>query len=447
MKAKRIILVLAALALLGLGAGIAYRWLTASEEDLGGVVENIPKAAADLGPIQRGEADWPCWGGPNHDNRSAVTGIRTDWSRGLKKIWEIHYLCQGERASTWSAPAVQGNRLVVPGRAEAGDLVFCLDPQTGKLLWHQSYRAKADAERGPGARATPSIDGDRVYTFGRSGDLACWHLRDGRMLWRRNVRDDGGEEPRWGYASSPLVYEDKVVVQAGGTALAIAYDKMTGRVVWKSDGGRAGYASVRPLKVGGATQLLVFHGSGLAGLEADSGRQIWAHAWQTDYGVNATTPAVAGATVFITSDYGVGCAALRVTDAGAEVLWRSKAIASHHSDPILLDGYVYGYSGKSDQNRGYFVCVELASGQERWRTREIGWGTTVYVDGHLLCMDIKGNLFLVWPDPAAFKKVTEHRGALPSVGQHAWTLPVIANGKVYLRYRQTLVCYDLRGGP
>ncbi len=132
-----------------------------------------------------------------------------------------------------------------------------------------------------------------------------------------------------------------------------------------------------------------------------------------------------------------------MTESAAEVIWQSKVIASHHSDPIIIDGFMYGYSGQSNQNKGYFKCVELETGEEKWSTGEIGWGTTVHVDGHLLCMDIKGNLFLVDPDPNEFRKVTEFRGAIADVKHTAWTIPVVANGRLYLRYMQRLICYNL----
>jgi len=447
MKSKKIIIVLAALLIVVAGGGYYYWYVSSGgPEDTGGPVEDIPEPMPDPGPLTTGEHDWPCWGGANHDNHSDVTGIRTDWSGGLRKLWEVHYLCQGDKSSTWSAPVVVGNRLVVPGRDADSDWVFCIDPDTGKLRWRQSYEADTPALHGPGSRATPTIDGDRVYTFGRGGDLVCWQLRDGKMLWRKNVEDDGGAMPRWGHASSPLVHGNNVIVQGGGSATAIAYDKMTGKVAWKwkaPGDGKAGYAAPQPMQVDGATQLLIFHATGLAGLTPDGGRQIWNVGWETRYDVHATTPMVAGGTVFITSGYGEGCAAVDVSADGASRTWKNKSIKAHHSDPAIIDGYVYGYSGQSDQNDGDFVCLELADGSEQWKTGEIGHGTMVRVDGHLMCLDNKGDLFLVKPDPGGFKKVAEFPDAMPDVGKYAWTRPVIANGKLFLRYRQSLICYDL----
>jgi len=413
-------------------------------EKLSGPQERVPKPLATPEPVRIGPADWPCWRGPHSDGISPVTGIRTDWSGGLKKLWEVNFLCQGSRTPTWSEPVVQGNRLVVPGRDETNDLLFCLDPETGAVIWTQSYYAMTlRASHGPGPRATPYIDDDRVYTFGRHGHLACWQLADGKPIWRCNVEDVGGAAPRWGHASSPLVYEDKVFVQGGGQALVVAYDKMTGKLAWKALEGKAGYAAITPLRVGETTMLLVFHGTGLVCLDPASGKVLWDVPWETSYDVNATTPVVAGQTIFITSGYGTGGQALRIENGKPEILWRSRAIAAHHSDPAIIDGFLYGYSGQSNQNSGRFKCLELDSGAEKWTTNEIGWGTFVQVDGHLLCQDIKGNLFLIKPDPNAFTKVTEMKAALGEATSPAWTVPTVANGKLYLRYMQRLICYDL----
>ncbi len=444
MKRKRLII---GSAIVVVGAALLAAWLgwraVHGGEGLTGVRQTIPPAMQTPPPVEPGPADWPCWRGPTADGKSPVAGIRKDWSGGLPKRWEVSFLCQGTHTATWSSPVVYGNRLVVAGRDEGNDLVFCLNAGTRDLIWSKSYRAKTGSSRGPGPRATPFIDHDRVYTFGRGGDLACWRLLDGELLWKQDVEDAGGKEPTWGHSSSPLVYEDKVLVQGGGRALVVAYDKTTGRLLWKSMEGPAGYAALVLLNGEPAVSVLAFHGTGLACLNPADGAVRWTTPWKTAYNVNATTPIVAGATVFITSGYKTGCQMLKVRNNQVQPLWRSKVIASHHSDPIIVDGFLYGYSGQSDQNGGQFKCVELETGRERWSTNAVGWGTTVYVDSHLLCMDIKGNLFLVKPDPSKFEKVAEFKAALGEVTDPAWTLPVVANGRLYLRYMQRLVCYDL----
>ena len=411
---------------------------------LSGDTENIPDAGSrDLKPLVKGKADWISWYGINGDNRSTVTGIITDWSEGLKKLWEVNYLCQGNSSATWSAPVIQGNRLVVCGRDTDNDLIFCLDPLDGSVLWKKSYGAKASNSHGSGPRATPYIDDDRVYTFGRSGDLICWSLFDGEQLWKTDVADEGGKAPQWGHASSPLVLGSFVIVQGGGSAGTIAYEKSTGKVAWKGGHNIAGYAALVTMNFDGETAILSFHGKGLSAQNAENGSELWNIPWETSYDVNATTPIVFDDKIFITSGYGTGCELLTAGRTGADVLWKNELFASIHSDPYVLGGYLYGYSGDSSQNKGKFKCLNLENGTEQWSTNDMGWGTCVWVDGYLLCIDIKGNLFLMKPDPNTFIKVTELPKALGNVSGPVWTKPVLAGDNLYLRFKQRLVCYEI----
>jgi outer membrane protein assembly factor BamB len=268
-------------------------------------------------------------------------------------------------------------------------------------------------------------------------------LEDGKLLWRRNVRDAGGSQPQWGYSTTPLVYKNVVIVQGGGNATVIAYDKVSGKLLWKSMQGEAGYAAVIPMNIEKEIKLIVYHGTGLSCLNPIDGKEIWTAPWPTKYRVNATTPLLYNDIIFHTSNYDMGCEALKVSPTGYSVLWKSKVMEAQHSDPILIDGYIYGYSGESLRNVGEFKCIELSTGREMWSTDQIGQGTTVFADGFLVCMDLKGNLFLIKPDPFGFKKIGEIRAAIEDVKNPAWTVPVIANGKLYLRYLQKLVCYNL----
>ncbi|MBT3380719.1 MAG: PQQ-like beta-propeller repeat protein [Lentisphaerae bacterium] len=413
--------------------------------EIEGTVAVVSAALAkDVPPLTTGDADWVCWRGLNGDGRSQTKGIPKGWSDGLPELWNVNYLCQNASSATWSAPVVQGNRLIVVGRDTGNDLVFCLDPEKGSLIWKASFPAEAKASYGTGARATPRIDGDRVYTFGRSGDLVCWGLEKGDRLWHRAVADEGGVESQWGHASSPLVTDSLVVVAGGGGARTIAYDKLTGELEWKSGNGKAGYAAIMEIALGDRKAALNFHGKGLCAVDLVDGREIWDTPWETSYDVNATTPVIAGDKVFLTSGYGTGCGLLQVSSSSAEMLWRSDAIAAQHSDPFIIDGYIYGYSGDSSQNRGTFMCVALETGEEVWSTNEMGWGTCAHVDDHLLCLDIKGNLYLMRPDPERFVKVAEMRKVFGKLRGAVWTVPVLANGRLYLRSGQRLICFAVR---
>ncbi|UCF15597.1 MAG: PQQ-like beta-propeller repeat protein [Phycisphaerales bacterium] len=449
-KVLKIVIAVIGVLVLCLGIFIILNWESAEilmgTEDLSGRPQEIPEIVKPAITLRdKGEADWPCWRGDNGDARSTVTDIIKDWSSGLKQVWEVNYLCQGRASATWSSPVIQGDRLIVCGRDEGDDLVFCLNAVDGSLLWRNHYAAKAKTNHGTGMRATPYIDENRIYTFGRSGDLVCWDLNEGTILWHKNVEDEGGAEPTWGHSSSPLVSGENVLVQGGGTARVIAYNKLSGEVIWKSGQGDAGYAPTVPITLGDKPAYLAFHGNGLAAVTADMGTELWNTSWETDFGVNATTPLVSGDRIFMTSGYKTGAQLLKVSDTECQILWTTKAIAAHHSDGYILDGFLYGYSGQSYQNDGAFKCLELTSGTVKWSTDEMGWGTCVHVDDHLVCLDINGNLFLMKPHPEKFIKVTELPKALGDVKGPVWTLPVIANGKLYLRFKQRLVCYSLKG--
>ena len=445
MKRSMKIILLVAFVLALFGAYFAYKIykISRGSETLPGTRENIPEQLGTLPEVTYGEADWLNWRGINYEGKSTFIGLNTDWSNGLEKIWELHYLCQDKSTASWSSPVVQGNRLIIPGRDNANDLLFCIHAETGELIWQSSYEAETSSSHGPGPRATPSIDNNKIYSFGRSGDLVCWQLEDGKLLWRKNVKVEGGEEPTWGYSTTPIIIGDKVIVQGGGTALVVAYDKNTGELLWKSMEGAVGYSAAMPITLDQETALLIYHAVGLSCLNPENGKLYWTAPWATSYGVNATTPIVSGDIVFHTSGYKMGCEALQVSKSGYNVLWKSNAMEAQHSDPILIDGYIYGYSGESSRNNGQFKCIELSSGKEMWSSEEIGQGTTTFVDGHLICLDIKGNLFLINPNPAKFEKMGEIKSALKDVKNPAWTLPVVANGKLYLRYMQQLVCYKL----
>lgn len=440
---KIILIVIAVFIILGGYFGYQVYKSIMGSEPLTGKTENIPEKMGATPPITEGIADWPNWRGVNFDGKSATIGIQTDWSKGLKKLWNVNYLCQGQSTASWSSPVVTGNRLIVSGRDENNDLLFCINPQNGKLIWSGSYKAESGTSHGPGPRATPFINEYKVYTFGRSGDLVCWNLEDGKLLWHKNVKDEGGVEPTWGYSTTPLVLDNKVIVQGGGKALVVAFDKLTGDLLWKSMEGEVGYSAAIPINIENEVKLLIYHGTGLSCLNPADGKVLWTAPWATEYFVNATTPIVSGDIIFHSSGYKMGCEALKVTKSGYSVLWKSNVLEAQHSDPILIDGYIYGYSGESSRNNGQFKCIELTTGKEMWSTDQIGQGTTTYVDGHLICLDIKGNLFLVKPDHKSFQKLGEIKSALPDVKNPAWTVPVVANGNLYLRYLQQLVCYKL----
>jgi hypothetical protein len=423
---------------------LILHYVFAGTEEITAKNDRIPETVSDKGPLtDEGEADWPSWRGPSLDGKSTLTDIITDWTGGLKKLWDVKFLCQGKYSITWSAPVVRGSRLIVMGREEKKDLVFCLNANNGELIWKGSYYSEAATNHGSGPRATPFIDDTHVYTFGRSGDLACWDLLNGNLLWRKNIYEDGGEKTLYGNSSSPLVYNELIIVQGGNNSVASAYQKYTGKLIWRSEKGLDSYATPTVMRTENGDRLLILGGNNLYSLDPTGGITHWTSPWTTINDNNACTPVIEGNLIFITA-FDTGCEVLKTDGNKVEIVWKNKIIDCFHSDSIILDGFIYSYSGGSSTNNGYFKCVELKTGKESWSTNKLGWGTMVYVDGHLLCMDIKGNLYLARAIPDKFQIETSFPKALGKVTSPAWTIPVIANGKLYLRYIERLICYKLK---
>ena len=168
---KIIFIVIGIGALTCAGFGIYIYNFTQKSEKISGTQETIPMKNTPADLVTKGSSDWSSWQGPNFDKKSSFIGIRKDWSKGLKKVWTVNFLCQGDKSATWSAPVIHGNVLIVPGRDDTADLILCLNALTGQFFWKGSYEAKTKDNHGPGARATPVIDDNRVYSFGRGGDL------------------------------------------------------------------------------------------------------------------------------------------------------------------------------------------------------------------------------------------------------------------------------------
>jgi outer membrane protein assembly factor BamB len=212
---------------------------------------------------------------------------------------------------------------------------------------------------------------------------------------------------------------------------------------WKSLEGQAGYSAAVVTEIENNKLLLIYHATALSCLNPQNGTELWKIPWETDYGVNAATPALSGDTLFHSSGYEKGCQAVKISKNEFKILWTNKTIQAQHTDPMLIDGYVYCYSGESSNMSGHFKCVELKTGKEMWADNSTGMGTCIFSDGYIVCLDIKGNLHLIKPNPREFVKISVLNSAIPEVRNPAWTSPVIANGKLYLRYMQKLMCYRI----
>lgn len=385
-----------------------------------------------------GAEDWPNWRGPHFDGISRETGLLTTWPAGGPKV-----LWRRDLTGGYSSVSVAGGRLYtqVGGNKEEG--VLCLDALTGKPVWEYRYAADydphptLDARFKSGPRSTPTVDGSQVFAVGTTGLLHCLEAGTGKVVWRADLMKLGNRTcPEFGYCPSPLVSGDLVFVHPGGengTSLA-ALDRKTGAVVWKALDDPIGYATPVLIPFEGATQLVYFTGQGLAAVSPREGRPLWRYPFKTEYDLNVATPIFSDGQLFISANYGHGAALVRLKKGGdPEEVWKSAVMQNHFSTSVLFEGHVYGF------NNDHLRCVELATGKLKWDQRGLGRGSVLIADRHLIALGQQGDLAIAAASPSGY----EEKGRFKAVQGLCWNVPVLANGKLYVRNEHQLVALDL----
>jgi outer membrane protein assembly factor BamB len=390
---------------------------------------------AILIPLVATAADWPCWRGPNHNGISKETQWRDTWPAGGPPIaWRANV------GAGFSTVAVSNGRLYTIGNTDDRDIVYCLDPVIGKEIWKHTYDAARDPkffEGGP--TSTPAVDGNRVFTLSRRGDLFCFDAADGKVVWTKNIATVTDQRiPDWGLSGSPIVHDDLLLLNVGDAGIAL--EKATGKVVWSSERKDAGYSSPMPFRRGEEWFAIFSSDEGYVAANIRTGKEFWRINWPTKYGVNAADPIVAGDQVFITSGYNKGSALFPMKAGELVAVWKNKVLRAETNCAVLLDGFVYGVDWDLE-SKGKLKCVELKSGNSRWEESSVGCGSLMAANGKLIVLSDEGELMIAPATPEHFKpsakaKVLEGK---------CWTAPVLANGRLYCRNAAgDLVCVDLR---
>jgi outer membrane protein assembly factor BamB len=409
-------------------------------------------AALQPEPLAPKPHDWPQWQGPARDNRSGETGLLRAWPAGEPPlVWTARGLGGG-----YSTPSVAAGRVLGMSYRGEDEVVWTLDERTGKELWATRIaEANRKVDYDEGSRCTPTVDGDRLYALGVSGDLVCLQVRDGKPLWHKNlIRDFGGTLPyyrqSYGYAESPLVDGNRLLVTPGEPQhTMVALDKHTGKLLLSASvpetskgSSRADYASLVVGTAAGRRQYIAFLHGGLVGVGADDGKLLWRYDKPSSGVVNCNTPVFHDGLVFDSSGYGKGGGLARLTRDGdtvrAEEVYFARRMKNLHGGLVLVDGYLYGGS-----EPGMLVCMEFRTGRGGWSERSPGKGSIAYADGHLYYRDERGPVRLVETNPKRY--VEKGRFDPPHRSRHpAWAHPVIANGRLYLRDQEVLLCYDIK---
>jgi len=379
--------------------------------------------------------DWPQFRGPQANGTSPETGLRKDWNAKPPVLrWRRAMSDNG-----YAGPAVANGLVYILDHRSRADYLYALNVKTGKWVWNFFYIDTEPANYGY-ERATPAVSDGKVYLVNRLGKLYCVDAETGTLIWRSDMVERlGGRRPAWNYSMSSLGDDERLIVAPGAENSAVAaLSKKTGGVIWRGGGGdMPGYATPVAAILDGVPQYVVFTARGLTGVRASDGYLLWSVPWVTGSDVNAATPVIIDdCSVFITSDYGHGCALATISGESASIAWQNTEMQSHFNTPALVDGCLYGTTEPGD-----LICLDPRTGMTRWRQSGFGKGGVAAADGVLIAVEgDTGAVVMIEANPEAYHEL----GRFTPLGGQSWTPPVIADGALFIRNTATLACYELK---
>ncbi len=411
----------------------AWRWSQTPEErllaqagDEPTVLQSTPIAAAT-------GADWPGFRGPDRDGVVRGVRIATDWSAVPPvELWRRPI------GPGWSSFAVRGDLLYTQEQRGNNELVACYNATTGKLVWtHRDTARFYESNGGAGPRGTPTLSHERVYTLGATGILNALNAADGAVVWSRNAAADTETKvPGWGFASSPLVVGDIVVVATAGTLAA--YDLATGEPRWFGPKGGGGYSSPHQVTKDGVTQIVLISGVGVTSVASSDGKVLWKHSLQS--GTPIVQPALTANGDLLVSD-GDGSDLRRIAVAqgpggwSVEERWTSYGLRPNFNDFVVHGGFAFGFDG------GMLACIDVENGEQKWEGGSYGYGQLVLLSDQdlLLVVSEKGELALVKAAPDQFTELAR----FPAIKGKTWNHPVLAGDVLLVRNGEEMVAFRL----
>lgn len=338
---------------------------------------------------------------------------------------------------------------------------LALDADTGKELWatrlgvaeytgtgDDSGNAGVPGHRGgDGPRSTPAMDGENVYVISSRLRLFCLDAQTGGVIWSKSlVREHGGRHIPYENAASPVIDGDRLFVAGGGPGQSLlAFDKDEGKVLWKTQSEQLTHSTPTIATINGERQVIFFTRSGLVAVHPEDGQFLWRYRFRFRVSA-AISPVVGGSFVYCSAGYGVGSGVCRVKEStdGFTVTeaWRklhNEPVCSYWSTPIHRDGFLYGMFGFKKYHTGPLQCVQLATGDVKWSQPGFGHGNVILVDGHLLALTGYGTLVLVQPSPEGYRELARAK----ALNGKCWSTPIVSHGRIYARSTKEGICLDV----
>ena len=399
----------------------------------GGVV----KAASAAGGS--GSVYWTDFRGPNRDGHYDQQPIRTDWpSDGPPEMWRIKV------GGGYASVVIAEGRIFTIEQRRGQEVVAAYSLDSGKELWTHGWAAFFQERLGgDGPRATPTWNEGKVYALGGEGELRCLDATTGELIWKHDIlKENDADNLVWGMSASVLVVDDKVIALPGGTNdnSIVAYDKLTGEVLWKSLSDAQAYTAPMLVTLAGQRQLLIVSAERMMGVSVEDGALLWEYPWVTHMGINASQPLVIDENhVFISAAYGHGSVLVKLTRAGdsfqTEEVWKSNRMKNKFNSSILYEGHIYGL------DEAIMACVDPRTGELKWKGGRYGFGQVLLAGGHLIVLTEKGDLVLVKATPESHQEVAR----FSALSGKTWNHPALADGKLIVRNQTEMACYDVSG--
>jgi len=385
--------------------------------------------------------DWPQYLGPSRNGVYAGPALADAWgANGPKAVWRKQ-VGQG-----FAGPAVVGNRVILFHRVGNEEVLESLDAATGDSVWRYAYptRYRDDFGFDEGPRAVPVVADGVIYTFGAEGQLHAVDLAKGTRLWSEDtMKRFGVPKGFFGAAGSPLVEGGRVIANVGGDKAGIvAFEAKTGKVLWSATDDDASYSSGVAATIGGHRLGVFLTRDSLVGLDPASGMVQFQRRWRARIAasVNAATPIIVGDEIFVSAQYGPGAGVLRVNGSQLTDVWTSDDVLSnHYATSVFYNGYLYGFHGRQEFGPS-FRAVEFQTGTVKWSQEQFRAGSVLLAGDRLLITREGGELILASASPQAFKPIARAQILQGVVRPY----PALADGLLYVRNENTLVCLDLR---
>jgi outer membrane protein assembly factor BamB len=380
-------------------------------------------------------SDWPQLLGPERNGISAEA-VKPWAASGPVLLWKKQI------GAGFAAPVVAQGKLLLFHRTGNSETLEALDPTTGKPVWKYegktNYRDDFGFDEGP--RAAPTVEGGRVFTYGAEGVLTAVDLNTGKKLWSVDVMNRYQvEKGFFGAAGAPLVYDGRVMINAGGKGGAgiVAFDAATGRELWKATNDEASYSSGAMATIGGRALALFFTRNGLTAVDPASGAVVQQvrHRSRSRASVNAATPLADGNEIFVSASYGTGALLL---NNGKPVWTNDDSLSNHYSTSVKLDGHLYGFHGRQEEGQA-LRCVECKTGKVLWSEEGYGAGTLYSAGGQLLILRESGELVLAAASAKGYQPLAKAK-ILPGTVR---TYPALSNGLFFARNTDTLIALRL----